>query len=37
MGMVIVVKRPMLMPASMRPEIDEPITASLDEAAVAGP
>lgn len=37
MGIVIVVKRPMLMPASMRPEIEDPITASVEEAAVAGP
>jgi hypothetical protein len=37
MGIVIVVNLPMLMPASMRPDIDELITASVDEAAVAGP
>jgi hypothetical protein len=36
-GIVIVVNLAMVMPASMRPDIDDPITASVDDAAVAGP
>ncbi len=35
--MVIVVNLPMVMPASKRPEIEDPMTASFADAAVAGP
>ncbi len=36
-GMVIVVNLPMVMPVSRRPEIEDPMTASVANAAVAGP
>jgi hypothetical protein len=36
-GMLIVVSRSSVMPASRRPDIDEPMMASLLNATVAGP
>jgi hypothetical protein len=36
-GILIVVNLLRVMPASRRPEIDDPITASLAAATVAGP
>ncbi len=35
--MLIVVNLSIVMPASTRPEIDDPMTASFDDATVAGP